>query len=391
MSLAVIVVAAGRGERLGHTRPKAFVDLAGKTLLEHALGTLGDLLDELVVVVVAPSAWVGAAEDLGRRALAARHSLSVVEGGSTRSDSVRAGLRALPPEVDTVLIHDAARALCPADVFTRVIESLTSGRVAVVPVLKVVDTVSPMDPETGVTEAAVDRTKLAIIQTPQGFRRDVIVSAHDSFPEHATDDADIARRAGHAVGSVRGDPRAFKITHADDLERARGLVSERVELRTGIGVDIHAYDPESPLWLGGVHWPGEPGLSGHSDGDVVIHAICDALLQAASRGDMGTVFGEARPEFEGAHSLVFLDLVLAELASHGFHPRSVSCQIVANTPRFSPRREEISQALSTIMGAPVHVAATTSDGLGLTGRGDGAAAFATALVAWHSGGMPSGK
>jgi 2-C-methyl-D-erythritol 2,4-cyclodiphosphate synthase len=130
-----------------------------------------------------------------------------------------------------------------------------------------------------------------------------------------------------------------------------------------------------------VLWPGEPGLSGHSDGDVVIHAICDALLQAAALGDMGTLFGEARPEFEGAHSRVFLDRVLRDLANAGYRPQSVSCQLVANTPRFSPRREEISAALTEIIGAPVHVAATTSDGLGVTGRGEGAAAFAVALVA----------
>lgn len=381
MSISVIIVAAGSGERLGATRPKAFVDVAGKTLLEHALESVNGLESACQVIVVAPHNWLGAAEDLSSKTLASRHRLSVVTGGDSRSESVRQGLAALDDSADIVLIHDAARALCPPEVFTRVIEAVSLGQVAVVPTLEVVDTVSPRDSVTGETGPAVDRSQLAIVQTPQGFSRTVIVNAHRDFPDDATDDAEIVRRAGHAVGSVPGHPDAFKITVPADRDRAEALRGGGSTLRTGIGVDVHAYDPESPLWLGGVLWPGEPGLSGHSDGDVVIHAICDALLQAAALGDMGTLFGEARPEFEGAHSRVFLDRVLRDLANAGYRPQSVSCQLVANTPRFSPRREEISAALTEIIGAPVHVAATTSDGLGVTGRGEGAAAFAVALVA----------
>ncbi len=381
MSISVIIVAAGSGERLGVTRPKAFVDVAGATLLEHALESVNGLEHNCQVIVVAPHSWLGAAEDLSSKTLASRHHLSVVAGGDSRSESVRQGLAALDDSADIVLIHDAARALCPPEVFTRVIDQVSSGQVAVVPTLEVVDTVSPRDAVTGETGPAVDRSQLAIVQTPQGFSRTVIVDAHRNFPDDATDDAEIVRRAGHAVGSVPGHPDAFKITVPADRDRAEALRGGRNTLRTGIGVDVHAYDPESPLWLGGVLWPGEPGLSGHSDGDVVIHAICDALLQAAALGDTGTLFGEARPEFEGAHSRVFLDRVLRDLANAGYRPQSVSCQLVANTPRFSPRREEISAALTEIIGAPVHVAATTSDGLGVTGRGEGAAAFAVALVA----------
>jgi 2-C-methyl-D-erythritol 4-phosphate cytidylyltransferase / 2-C-methyl-D-erythritol 2,4-cyclodiphosphate synthase len=383
MTISVIVVAAGSGERLGASSPKAFVSVAGKTLLEHALGALNDVPHTLQVVVVAPEKWMGAADDLGRKTLDNRHSLHVVAGGATRSDSVRAGLGVLGSDVTQVLIHDAARALCPPEVFSRVVDALDGGALAVIPTIPVVDTLSPIDHSTGVTGPAVDRSVLAIVQTPQGFARDVIAMAHEAFPENATDDAEIARRAGHDVISVPGDARAFKITHAADLERAHQLLTQVEDLRVGIAADVHAYDDNTPLWLGGVLWPGEPGLSGHSDGDIALHAICDALLQASSLGDMGTLFGVSRPEFEGANSRVFLDHVLERLREEGFSIRSVSCQLVANTPRFAGRREEISSLLSDIVGAPVHVASTTSDGLGFTGRGEGIAAFAVALVARH--------
>ncbi len=391
MTVSVIVVAAGSGERLAATSPKAFVSVAGKTLLEHALSALNDTDHTLQVVIVAPEKWLGAAEDLGGKTLDSRHSQSVVAGGATRSDSVRAGLGQVDSAATTVLIHDAARALCPPEVFNRVIDAINSGAVAVIPAIEVVDTLSPIDHATGVTGAAVDRSALAIVQTPQGFSRDVIVQAHDAFPENATDDAEIARLAGHQVISVPGDARAFKITHPADLERAHQLLSTTEDLRVGIATDVHAYDETTPLWLGGVHWPGEPGLSGHSDGDIVLHVICDALLQAASLGDMGTLFGVSEPEFEGANSRVFLDHVLGLLAEEGFSIRSVSCQLVANTPRFAGRREEISGLLTEIIGAPVHVASTTSDGLGFTGRGEGMAAFAVALLARHGAWEPSSK
>ena len=383
MSVAVIVVAAGSGERLGYSTPKAFVTLGGRTLLEHALTTVTSLARKVHVIVVAPPAWKDAATELSQKTLSPDHNLRVVVGGETRSDSVRNGLAELPDDCETVLIHDAARSLCPPEVFERVIARVEAGAKGVIPILDVVDTLSPVEPGSEVTGPAVDRERLAVVQTPQGFARSVISDAHHRFPDDATDDADIVRRAGYTVVGVSGDPRAFKITHPADLERAEHLVAPRGDLRTGIGVDVHAYDPNSPLWLGGVLWEGEPGLSGHSDGDAVIHAICDALLQAASLGDLGTLFGESRPEFDGARSTVFLAEVVSRVKAEGFTVSSVSCQLVANTPRFAPRRVEVSELLSDLVGAPVHVAATTSDGLGLTGRGEGAAAFAVALLARH--------
>ena len=383
MTISVVIVAAGSGERLGSKRPKAFVDVAGESLLEHALTPLNALSPKLQVIVTAPEAWVSAARDLARRSLDSRHDLTVVVGGSTRTDSVRNALQVVSDSSDTVLIHDAARAFTPVEVFERVIEALNSGQSAVIPTLDVVDTMVPRDPATGVTGQAVDRSQLAITQTPQGFSRAMLLDAYARFAGEATDDAEVIRRSGGTVVSVAGDARSFKVTYPQDLERARTMLSGTGDTRIGIGVDVHRYDPDAPLHLGGVHWPGEPGLSGHSDGDVVLHAICDALLQAAGLGDLGTLFGVDRPEFAGARSLVFLDHTLGLLTEGGFTVSSVTCQIIANTPRFAPRREEISQLLTERVGAPVHVAATTSDGLGLTGRGEGAAAVAVALLARH--------
>ncbi len=384
MTVSVIIVAAGGGERLGYGRPKAFVDLNGLTLVERAVMPLNSLDEAVDVVIVAPDKWQGAAEDLVQRTLEPRHRLRVVAGGATRTDSVRAGLSEVADSVDVVLIHDAARALTPHDVFTRVIGKVRSGSAGVIPTLDVVDTIAKRHPDTGVTQAAPDRSHLAIVQTPQGFSRQILDEAYAVFSGDATDDAEVVRQSGREVGSVDGDQMAFKITHPADLPRAHTLLTSAEDHLIGVAADVHRFDADTPLWLGGVLWPGEPGLSGHSDGDVVIHVICDALLQAASLGDMGALFGSDRPEFEGANSRVFLDHTLALLADEGYSIKSVSCQLVASSPQFSPRREEISRELSQIVGAPVHVAATTSDGLGLTGRGEGAAAIAVALVARHA-------
>jgi 2-C-methyl-D-erythritol 4-phosphate cytidylyltransferase / 2-C-methyl-D-erythritol 2,4-cyclodiphosphate synthase len=383
VTISVVVVAAGSGERLGSKRPKAFVDVAGASLLEHSLTPLNAFAPNLQVVITAPEAWVSAARDLARQTLDARHDLTVVVGGSTRTESVRNALQVVSDSSELVLIHDAARAFTPVEVFERVIEALRAGQSAVIPTLDVVDTMVPRDPTTGVTGQAVDRSQLAITQTPQGFTRASLLAAYATFAGDATDDAEVIRRSGGTVVSVAGDARSFKVTYPQDLERARAMLTGTEDARIGIGVDVHRYDPEAALYLGGVHWPGEPGLAGHSDGDVVLHAICDALLQAAGLGDLGTLFGVDRPEFAGARSSVFLDHTLGLLAEAGFTIKSVTCQVIANTPRFAPRREEISQALTDRIGAPVHVAATTSDGLGLTGRGEGAAAFAVALLARH--------
>ncbi len=381
--LAIVVVAAGSGTRLGLAQPKAFVPVGGRTLLEHALAGVFAQPEPAQVVVVAPASHRGEAVAIGQRvAGAARDALTVVTGGDSRAASVAAGLAAVAAGVDVVLIHDAARALTPPDVFTRVVQRVRAEQVGVIPALPVVDTIARRD-ATGAVLGQVDRSELAAIQTPQGFPLDAYRAALAAIvpgAEH-TDDASVFAAAGHPVVTVPGDERAFKVTTPWDLRRAEHLVSGgRPSLRTGVGIDVHAYDESQPLWLGGLYWPDEPGLAGYSDGDAISHAICDALLSAAGLGDIGSRFGVDDPRFAEARGEVFLTATLELVRDAGFQVVNVAVQVVAQRPRFAARRHEVEALLTRTLGAPVSVAATTSDGLGFTGRAEGVAAIATALL-----------
>ncbi len=387
----MIVVAAGSGTRLNGGAPKAFVGLDKHTILRHALRGVFAAPRAQVVVVV-PAGFEGAALTDAREVAGDRLDLvSVVAGGDTRQSSVAAGLRALWADIDTVLVHDAARALTPPEVFERVIAALDDGADAVIPAVPVVDTIKRVD-ATGAIVAAVDRSELAAAQTPQGFRREILAEALTAADADHTDDAALVAAAGHPVITVAGDSASFKITTGPDLERARALLADAVPSarpaapagaapRVGIGTDVHGFGGDGTLWLAGLEWPGEPALSGHSDGDAVAHAIVDALLAAAGLGDIGTHFGTDRPEFAGAHAEAFLAHTRNLLAEAGWRIGNVSVQVQANRPRFARRRAESERVLSAALGgAPVSVSATTTDGLGFTGRTEGVAAFATALV-----------
>lgn len=377
--VAIIVVAAGSGTRLGHAEPKAFVELRGVTILERALRGVFDSSEPAQVIVVAPSAKLAAARQIAARAGgAASDAVTVVVGGETRQASVIAGLAALHPEVEIVLVHDAARALTSAALIDRVVRAVTS-QTGIVPALPVSDTIKRIDSNELVT-GTVDRSDLVHVQTPQGFPRAELVAAYAAADHDYTDDAALFSAAGHAVTVVEGEARGFKITTPWDLHRAENLLGHSSGFRTGIGLDVHAYDDSTPLWLGGLYWPDEAGLAGHSDGDAVIHAICDALLSAAGLGDMGARFGTADPRFRDAASEQFLRETLALVLGAGFTVVNVAVQLVANRPKLSGRRGEIEAKLGGLIGAPVSVAATTSDGLGFTGRGEGVSALATALL-----------
>ena len=381
--LAIIVVAAGSGTRLGLDQPKAFVAIGGRTLLEHALGAVFAQPESSQVIVVVPASHRAEALALGRKvAGAARDALTIVTGGDSRAASVAAGLAAVAAGVDVVLIHDAARALTPADVFTRVVRRVRAEQVGVIPALPVVDTIAHRD-AAGAVLGQVDRAQLAAIQTPQGFPLDAYraaVAAIAPGAEH-TDDASVYAAAGHPVVTVPGDDRAFKVTTPWDLRRAEQLVAgDWPALRTGIGIDVHAYDDSRPLWLGGLHWPDEAGLAGHSDGDAISHAVCDALLSAAGLGDIGSRFGVDDPRFADARGEVFLTATLELVHAAGFEVVNVAVQVVAQRPRFAARRHEVEALLTRTLGAPVSVAATTSDGLGFTGRAEGVAVIATAML-----------
>lgn len=377
MSTALIIVAAGSGSRLGSATPKAFLTLDHSSMLEHCAKTASSWDPTVVLIAVVPENWVEPARDL----LAGYPGeVRVVTGGSTRTESVRAGLAQVPEDAQYVLIHDAARALTPGEVFQRVRDALEAGAAGVIPTVSVVDTLVAVDGQSGETADSVDRTALGAVQTPQGFHAAALVSSYAEVSGDFTDDAAILRAAGHTVVAVAGDPRSFKITYPEDLLRAREVVQGGSGYRVGTAIDVHRFDADSPLWLAGLEWPGEAGLSGHSDGDVVIHAIVDALLQAAGLGDLGSHFGTDRPEFAGARSAVFLEQTRDLLREAHYRVSSVGVQVVANHPRIGARRAEAEAALTALVGAPVSLSATTTDGLGLTGRGEGAAAVATAVI-----------
>ena len=392
---AIIVVAAGSGTRLEAGAPKAFVGIDGRTILRHALDGVFAAAP-LQVVVVAPAGYEGDAQTELLAAAGDRADLGrVVTGGATRQESVAAGLAALWGDVSTVLVHDAARALTPPEVIDAVAAAVI-GDAGAVPSLPVVDTLKRV--ADGLVVGTVDRAELAAAQTPQGFPRGPLEAAYAEATAQGieyTDDAALFAAAGHAVRLVPGSERSFKITTPADLERARLLVASapisssvpRTSAvavsapRVGIGTDVHAFGGDGPLWLAGLEWPGEPALSGHSDGDAVAHAIVDALLGAAGLGDIGEHFGTAHPEYAGAHADVFLSRTAELLAEAGFMIGNVSVQFQGNRPRFSGRRGEAEAALSAALGgAPVAVTATTTDGLGFPGRGEGIAVTAVAVV-----------
>lgn len=389
MDRAVVVVAAGSGTRLGIGTAKAFVPVAGQLMLARALEPLFSSSSPTLVVVVAPSALL---EDCRRvvatAAGAAVAYTAVVPGGTDRHGSVQAGLAVLPDSVTAVLVHDAARCLTPAAQFDRVFDAVASGTGAgYVPALPVTDTIKRVAGD--VVVETVDRSALVGVQTPQGFPLDALRRAYAVSTQSETDDAGVFQAAGGTVRSVPGDADAFKITTPWDLGRAESIVRSRASVpgvpaasavRLGLGVDVHAFDAASPCRVGLLDFPGEPGLSGHSDGDAVAHAVCDALLSAGGLGDIGGTFGTADPAYAGAAGDVFVRGAVAMLLDAGLAPVSVTVQVIGNRPRIGARRVEMQDALSAVVGAPVAVSGTTTDGLGFTGRGEGLAAIATALV-----------
>lgn len=395
---AILVVAAGSGTRLDAGAPKAFVGIDTHTILRHALeGVFAAAPAQ--VIVVAPAGFEGDAETELRAAAGDRIELGrVVTGGDTRQRSVAAGLEALWGDVTRVLVHDAARALTPPEVIDAVAAAV-DGETGIIPALPVVDTLKRVDGDAII--APVDRAELAAAQTPQGFPRALLEAAYAAAAASGidyTDDAALFAAAGHLVRRIPGSARSFKITTPDDLERARHLLAAVGAVpsaaapsvqssgpsagpRVGLGTDVHAFGGEGALWLAGLEWPGEPALSGHSDGDAVAHAIVDALLGAAGLGDIGEHFGTAHPEYAGAHAEVFLARTREILAQAGFAIGNVSAQFQSNRPRFSGRRAEAERVLSDALGgAPVAVTATTTDGLGFPGRGEGVAVTAVAMI-----------
>lgn len=375
---AAIIAAAGSGERLGAKTPKAFVQLAGRTLIEHAFASLSPLVDE--VVIAAPVDY-----EEKTRALFGE-SAKVVTGGATRSASISNALELISPDIEFILVHDAARALASTSLAGRVIASLRDGEVAVIPALPVVDTIKSINSD-GYVTLTPDRTYLRAVQTPQGFTRQILNRAHQDSQRNpdATDDAALVESLGEKVKVIEGEVRALKITTSEDLESAMAILglARSDQVRSGIGVDAHAFstDLTRKLHLACLEWAGEVGVDGHSDGDVAAHAICDALFSAAGIGDLGSNFGVDDPRYAGASGATLLREASNRVKGSGFEILNVSVQIVGNRPKLSPRRREAISALSIALGGvEVSVTATTTDGLGLTGEGRGIGATASALI-----------
>ena len=368
MKTVALIVAAGRGERAGGDVPKQYVMLGGVSVIARAVDAFGDM--PVFVVIGAGQ------ETMLEKALAGRTVAGIVTGGAERQDSVRLGLEAIG-NADRVLIHDAARCFLPPVVIDRLLAALDSHDGAV-PVLRVADSVARAD---GLLDDAVDRTGLVRVQTPQAFRFDAIMTSHRTWTgPPATDDAQVARAAGFNVATVEGDIMLEKITRPEDFAAAanRLLVS-----RSASGFDVHRLEAGEELWLGGVRIPHDKGLSGHSDADVALHAITDAVLGCIGAGDIGSHFPPSDVQWRGASSDRFLDHARGLVAAQGGIIDFIDLTIICEAPKIGPFRDAMRVRIAEILQVPtrrISIKATTTERLGFTGRSEGIAAQAIATA-----------
>lgn len=375
--VAALVVAAGTGSRAGDGVPKQYRPLAGKPLLAHALDHLDHPSIDCVTIVIGEGQEALLAEALGSRPCRS------VTGGATRQQSVRNGLEALAQDgsVGAVLIHDAARAFLPSPVIDRLLEALDAADGAV-PVLPVVDSLARASDALG---ESVSRDGLVRVQTPQAFRFESILNAHRNWTgdPDATDDAQVARAARLRVATVAGDPMLEKLTYAGDFAAAESRLSRKLVSRTGMGFDVHRFAEGEELWLGGLRIPHSRGLSGHSDADVLLHAVTDALLGAIGEGDIGLHFPPGDPQWRGAPSARFVEHARALVEARGGLIDHVDVTLICEAPKIGPHREALRHSVAALLRLPVartSIKATTTERLGFTGRGEGIAAQAVATV-----------
>ncbi len=381
ISLTAIVLAAGNGSRSGGAAPKQYRRLGARSVLAHSVAAfLAHPRVSDVLLVVAPDGEAQAREALGPLADAVRFTI----GGATRRQSVHNTLKTIDnSSVAHILIHDSARPGLPAAVIDRLVAALDAGAVAAMPVLPVVDTLAA--DEAGISGDTVDRSALRRVQTPQAFILHNLLGAHRAWtrPDEPTDDAQMVRALGHDVHLVEGDAGLEKITLPGDHERMERLLMPDLVSRTGLGFDVHRLEAGEELWLCGLRIPHSHGLSGHSDADVAIHALVDAILGALTEGDIGSHFPPSDPQWRGASSDKFLAFASDRVAARGGLIEHVDVTIICEAPKIGPHREAMRARLGEIMGLPVDrisVKATTTERLGLTGRREGIAAQAVATV-----------
>ncbi len=371
-----LLMAAGQGVRSGGGVPKQFRALGGKAMLAHAYAALKfhPAVHEVIVIC-------GADQQAATRAVLG-DGVRIITGGATRRESVRNGLEALHQEqADRVLIHDAARPFLPAAVIDRLLAALDTHEGAV-PALPVADTLVRWD---GALGDNVARHGLYRVQTPQAFMYDVILAAHRDWPdgEEATDDAQMVRLAGLEVTIVGGDPMLEKITHPQDFAAAEARLAAAMDVRVATGFDVHRLEAGEELWLGGVLIPHDKGLSGHSDADVALHAITDALLGTIADGDIGSHFPPSDPQWRGADSARFLIHAADLIARGGGAISFIDLTLICEAPKVGPHRDAIRARVANLLRLSlrqVSVKATTTERLGFTGRGEGIAAQAVATV-----------
>lgn len=371
MKAAVIIVAAGRGSRMGGDVPKQWQMLAGKPVLAHTLAAFAGMR---VVLVIHPEDRARA-EALGFDAL-------TVEGGATRDASVLAGLAALEGTgTEAVLIHDGARPLVSRAVIDRLVTALDTHEGAA-PALVVSDAL--WRGQAGLVSGTVDRAGLFRAQTPQAFRFAPILAAHRAHPGGALDDVEVARSAGLDVVIVEGEETNLKLTYPGDFARAEAILKGKsMDVRLGNGYDVHAFCEGDHVWLCGVKVPHGKGLLGHSDADVGMHALTDAIYGALAEGDIGRHFPPSDPQWKGAASHIFLAHAIGLARSRGYELGNCDVTLVCERPKIGPHAIAMQAELARIMGVDigrVSVKATTSERLGFTGREEGIASLATATL-----------
>jgi len=380
LATAAIIVAAGRGVRAGGDIPKQYQPLAGKPVLAHAINAFGTRadIDRTLVVLHPDDAHLFAdlvAPHLGGFAI------ETCLGGEARAASVRAGLEVLAgQDIKTVLVHDGARPLVSDRLILRVLAA-TREFGAAAPAMAVTDTL--WENTGGFVGQTVERAGLARAQTPQGFDFTKLLSAHRAGDTSATDDVQIARAAGQNVKIVAGEPRNIKITEATDFQRAAQIIGGGMDIRTGNGFDVHAFIEGDHVILCGVKIPHERGLKGHSDADVALHAVSDAIYGALGQGDIGQWFPPSEARWKNAASDIFLRHAMRLATDQGFILSNADCTIICESPKIGPHAQAMRARLAEITGvAPdrLSVKATTSERLGFTGRKEGIAALATVTL-----------